>query len=65
MPKTDVTVELLGDDGNIFSMGGKAGKAMRRAGHGDLADEMYNRIKTEAKNYDHAIQIIMEYVEVE
>lgn len=66
---TEVAVKprckLIGEDGNIFNLMGIASRTLRRAGMSDKASEMTKKITTEAKDYDHALRIIMEYVEVE
>lgn len=59
------TVQLVGQDGNIFNLIGIASKELRKAGQQEQADEMVNKITTEARSYDEALQIIMQYVEVE
>jgi hypothetical protein len=57
--------KLVGQDGNIFNLMGIAIRALQRVGQADKAKEMSVKIKNEAKNYDHALRIIMEYVEAE
>jgi hypothetical protein len=57
--------KLVGENGNIFNLMGIASKALRRVGQNEKAKEMVNRITTEAKSYDEALIIIMEYVDVE
>ena len=59
------TVKLIGKDGNIYFIMGKAAQALRRAGQADKAEEMQERIKTEADSYHGALAIVMDYVEVE
>ena len=56
--------KLTGADGNIFNLMGLARKALREEGQRELGEEMTNRVYG-AESYDEAIQIIMEYVEVE
>lgn len=56
--------KLIGADGNIFNLLGIARRALTRVGLREQADEMIGRA-TKANSYDEAIQIIMEYVEVE
>jgi hypothetical protein len=56
---------LVGENGNIFNLMGIASKALKRAGQRELASEMQKRIFAEAKDYNEALQIIVEYVEVE
>lgn len=57
--------KLIGEDGNIFNLMGIASKALKSAGMKIEADEMIKRITTEAKSYDEALGMIMEYVDVE
>jgi len=63
MAKTDVKVKLVGQDGNAFMILGSVTKALKRAGHEDLAKE-YQKEAT-AGDYDHLLRTTMEYVEVE
>lgn len=55
--------KLIGEDGNIFNLIGIASRTLRRAGLGDKAKEMQNRV-TSSGSYSEALAIIMEYVEV-
>ena len=63
MPKTDVHVELVGHDGNAFAILGRVKRALEKAGHKELA-EQYQKEAT-AGDYDHLLQVTMEYVEVD
>ena len=64
MPKTDVTVKLAGRDGNAFAIMGAVKKALRQAGqHRELID-MYIEEATSG-DYDHLLQVTMDYVNVE
>jgi len=63
MPKTDIVVELLGENGNAFFIIGKVAKALKRGGHADLVDEF--KKEATSGDYDHLLQTAMEYVEVE
>ncbi len=56
--------KLTGADGNIFNLIGLARRALREADQRELLEEMTNRAYG-AESYDRALQIIMEYVEVE
>ena len=62
-PITDVKVELIGEDGNAFHILGKVSKALRKAGHKELAQEYLK--KATAGDYDHLLATTMQYVEVE
>ena len=63
MPKTDVKVKLVGNDGNAFTILGTVRTALKRAGHKDLAAEFMKEAMS--GDYDHLLQTAMEYVEVE
>ncbi len=56
--------KLVGEDGNIFNLMGVASKALKEAGLKEESEEMVKRIPIEARNYIHALAIIMEYVEI-
>ena len=60
----NVTVELVGEDGNAFAVLGKVQKAMRKAG---VPDEERNKFFAEATagDYDHLLQTCMQWVNVE
>ncbi len=60
----NVTVNLVGEDGNAFAILGKVGRALRRAGID--ADEL-DAFRKEAKagDYDHLLQTVMRWVNVE
>lgn len=59
------TVEMVGKDGNIFSIMGRARQAMRKAGasYGTI-EEMTNRVMA-SHDYSLALAVILEYVEGE
>lgn len=60
------TCKLIGENGNIFNLIGIASRTLKQSGLKELAAEMQKRITNgEAGSYDAALQIIMEYVEVE
>ncbi len=54
---------LIGEDGNIFNLMGKAGQTLRANGLGDHADEMFQRIQ-QCQSYHSALAIIGEYVNI-
>lgn len=63
MPKTNVKVQLTGEDGNAFFIMGRVSGALKRGGHPELATEF---IKEAVKgDYDHLLRTVMEYVETE
>ena len=55
---------LIGANGNIFNLVVIARKTLFKANMVNEAEEMIKRIPDEAEDYDHALRIIMEYVEV-
>ncbi|NMB35610.1 MAG: hypothetical protein GX989_04905 [Firmicutes bacterium] len=56
--------KLVGADGNIFNLMGIASRTLKDAGLEQQATEMRERI-FKSDSYNKALQIIMEYVEVE
>jgi hypothetical protein len=62
MPKTDIKVKLVGNDGNAFFILGTISKALKRAGKDDLAKEFM--AEATKGDYDHLLQTAMDYVEV-
>lgn len=64
MTKTDLSVEVIGEDGNIFNIVGKVVKVMKHNGYKELANEMKKEV-FEQKSYDSALQIIGSYVHLE
>jgi hypothetical protein len=63
MAKTEVTVKLVGEDGNAYSVLARVKKALERAGYGDLAKE-YLAEATKG-DYSHLLATTAKYVEVE
>ena len=57
-------MELVGQDGNIFGILGRASQLLKRAGQSEQADEMFSRV-TACGDYYAALNIISEYVETE
>ena len=56
--------KLVGENGNIFNLMGIASRTLKDAGLEEQAAQMRERI-FKSESYDKALQIIMEYVEVE
>ena len=58
--------KLVGENGNIFNLIGIASRTLKKNGQIIQANEMTKRIiqDEEAKSYDEALAIIMEYVDV-
>lgn len=57
-------MKLLGEDGNIFAILGRAGRLLRENGQGELVQEMTRRVQ-ESRDYYKALNIISEYVQTE
>lgn len=57
--------KVIGENGNIFVTLGIAANALKRAGLRKEAQEMTMKVWDDAKSYEEALIIIMEYVEVE
>jgi hypothetical protein len=58
------TVQLIGQDGNVFNLIGLSVKALKKAGLKDQATELTNKC-FEAEDYNQVLNIINEYLEVE
>ena len=61
MPKTNVRVKLVGEDGNAFFIMGRVITALKRAGHDDLAVEY--RKEATSGDYDNLLRVTMDYVD--
>ena len=59
----NVSVKLVGEDGNAFSILGRVLKALRQEG---VSDQERDTFRKEATNsdYDHLLQTCMRWVEV-
>lgn len=62
-PKTDLIVQLTGEDGNVFNLCGIVVKALKKNGYREYATELSERLWGQA-SYDEALRLFMEYVEV-
>lgn len=64
MPKTDVTVKLLGLDGNAFNILGIVRREMSKA---KVNSDIINDYLKEAMSgdYNHLLRVTQEYVNVE
>lgn len=64
MPKTDLTVKLVGRDGNAFAIMGAVRREMQRA---KVDPEIIAAYMQEAMSgdYNHLLSVTMDYVEVE
>ena len=57
-------MQLIGQDGNIFAIMGRASRLLKNAGQSDKAKEMCNRVMS-CDSYHKALNVISEYVETE
>lgn len=62
-PKTDIEVQLIGQDGNAFNLVGITANELRRNGHDDYADELWSKLN-DCESYDAVLQLIQSYVYV-
>lgn len=58
------TCKLLGEDGNTFYILGRVSRVLKENGQAGQAKEVSERVMS-SSSYDEALQIVMEYVEVE
>ena len=54
--------KLVGTDGNIFALAGRASAALRKARQGEKVEEMREKF-LQAQSYDEALRVLMEYVD--
>ncbi len=64
MKKTKPVVKLIGEDGNAFAVLAAARKAIKKAGWGKKEIEDFLE-EAMSGDYDHLLQTIMKYCEVE
>ena len=57
-------MQLVGQDGNIFAIMGRASRLLKDSGQADKAKEMQNRVMG-SLSYEAALNIVSEYVETE
>ena len=57
-------MQLIGQDGNIFVIMGRASRLLKNAGQSDKAKEMRDRVMS-CDSYQKALSIVSEYVETE
>jgi hypothetical protein len=61
MAHQKVTVKLIGEDGNAYSILGRVSKALKRSGQPEAAAEYLARA-TEG-DYNHLLAVTLEYVD--
>lgn len=62
MPEKKPKCKLLGEDGNIFAIVGRASAALRKSGLKEQSKEMQRRVLA-SHSYADAVSIVLEYVE--
>lgn len=55
--------KLINTDGNVFTLAGRVGQALRKAGQGDKVKEFNERL-WKCKSYEEALNLMSEYVEI-
>lgn len=63
MAKTQIKVKLVGASGNAFDIMACVSGALKKNGRRDLADAYI--AEATSGDYNHLLQVTMEYVEVE
>ena len=59
----DISVRLVGQDGNIFNLMGIVSRALRTNGFGDEVDDFVSEV-TSSKSYHEALAVMMQWVNV-
>jgi hypothetical protein len=63
MKNTGIPLRLVGEDGNAYSILGRANKALRLGGRMDLAPAFQK--EATAGDYDHLLRTCMEWFDVD
>ena len=63
MSKTDIPLKMVGEDGNAFSILGRAKRAMRMAGQAELFDEYH--AEATSGDYNHLLITTMNWFDVD
>jgi hypothetical protein len=63
MPKYNITVELVGHDGNAFAIMGRVSHALKEAGAGKEEIDQYMN-ESMSEDYDNLLRVAMEWVDV-
>lgn len=59
----DISVQLTGQDGNVFNLMGVVIRALRSNGFGDEVDDFVSEV-TSSKSYHEALAVMMQWVDV-
>lgn len=60
----DISVQLVGQDGNVFNLMGVVIRALRENGFGDEVDDFVSEV-TSSKSYHEALTVMMSWVDVQ
>ena len=60
----DISVQLTGQDGNVFNLMGVVIRALRSNGFGDEVDDFVSEV-TSCKSYHEALAVMMSWVDVQ
>lgn len=60
----EITIPLVGEDGNAFAILGRVSKIMRKAGIPAAEQEQFTN-EAMSGDYDHLLQTVMKWFEVE
>ena len=58
-----ISVQLSGQDGNVFNLMGIVIRALRENGFGDEVDDFVSEV-TSSKSYHEALAVMMQWVDV-
>ena len=59
----DISVQLTGQDGNVFNLMGVVIRALRSNGFGNEVEDFISEV-TSSKSYHEALAVMMQWVEV-
>ena len=60
----DISVQLTGQDGNVFNLMGIVSRALRTNGFGNEVDDFVSEV-TSCKSYHEALAVMMSWVDVQ
>lgn len=55
---------LIGEDGNVYNLAARVSRTLKDNDLPDQAQEVWDKLK-ECKSYDHALELFMQYVDIE
>jgi len=63
MPKLNLTVKLVGEDGNVFNLMAIITREMKKHGYQNEVKEFIDEV-TKCKSYDEALIVMLKWVNV-